>query len=452
MSRWSRAWCFCTCWWPWTAMAGRRGLPRQLLGRRGAAPVRRRRSLCAPAACTAAVVRGLLLPLFWLLTLSAAKRLQPGLGEDDRIPAPLDASSLLPRALELVPRTLRSVSVAVTEELGAWGELDLSWAILGFEGCGTTSLAAGLRAHPDLELLALEGNPYLESNFFWADWPHELRLSEPRIEHLRARYLPYRSEVQLFNAWRTKGAAGRRFRGLKSAKYVHDDASLARLSRIRGLRVVLMLEDPVLRIERGYLKNAGAWLAAQGANGTVAERTTPALVPLASCLDAACGPLHYAAPGLHDPESDASSAPGLAIDPGSFAVAARLRYIVKLFGEEHIFLAMRSDLRAGRAFYDSLAAFLGVRAYPADALPSETEIGSGNAMHHAGKSTAALRADVLAALAAQAPDAVRGHEETLAALRRTFSSERASLRELIWRLPPRRSRGGAPLPPWLRAD
>eukprot|EP00929_Paragymnodinium_shiwhaense_P040130 TRINITY_DN20976_c0_g1_i2.p1 TRINITY_DN20976_c0_g1~~TRINITY_DN20976_c0_g1_i2.p1 ORF type:complete len:669 (+),score=115.28 TRINITY_DN20976_c0_g1_i2:95-2101(+) len=388
------------------------------------------RSACVPWQCsTKRAVQGVLVPVFWLLTLSVAKRMQRLLDDEQRIMPVRASRSYMRQVFQLAPSARRGMGELFVAELGSWEELDLSWAILGFEGCGTTSLAKSLHAHPQLETLFVAGNPYYESNFFWADWPQEYRLTEPNIQNMVGRHLLFKTEVNLFNSWRTKApAAHQRLRGIKSAKYVHDDVSLRRLALIPKLKVLVLVEDPVVRIERGYLKNVAAMLMG-ACDGKTACSEQPLVPALADCLERPCGvPLHYNAPGFYDWRNDLLREQGLNIERGNFSVSGRLQEVVRLFGSDRVLVAARSDLQEGRQLFDRIAAWFGVESF-SDAAVS-TAIG--NKGHHAGgKSTKALREDILNALG---PGSSERHEETLAMLQDFFSGERRALRDLLVKL------------------
>eukprot|EP00927_Polykrikos_kofoidii_P055268 TRINITY_DN49546_c0_g1_i1.p1 TRINITY_DN49546_c0_g1~~TRINITY_DN49546_c0_g1_i1.p1 ORF type:complete len:604 (-),score=90.77 TRINITY_DN49546_c0_g1_i1:182-1993(-) len=421
------------------------------------------RSLCAPKECSRATVRARLLPVAWLLTVTSAKLLQSEARSQERISLLLMPPTYIRRMFRLASKAVRSFGEVYMEPLGSWEELELDWAVLGYEGCGTTSLARSLHAHPRLELLYVEGNRYFESNFFWADWPDQARFSEPNVQNLKGRLLPRQLEVNLFNRWATKvplprsslaatGAATaeslrqqRRLRGIKSPKYIHDPASLKRLSLIAGLRVLLLVDDPVVRIERGYLKNVGAWIGEGSShrNETLAMLPwpRPPPPPLEACLGQPCGPLIYDAPGFFEKGIKRE----FNIVRSSFAVASQIRDISIRFGVKNVFLATRTDLaRGGRAFLDRVAAFLGVQAFPVGAQIES----AGNAGHHARKPTSVLREDVLEAIGTDAREA---HARTLASLRAYFTAERVALRSLFSELPPHRH-NREELPVWLAED
>eukprot|EP00928_Gymnodinium_smaydae_P022251 TRINITY_DN18747_c0_g1_i1.p1 TRINITY_DN18747_c0_g1~~TRINITY_DN18747_c0_g1_i1.p1 ORF type:complete len:511 (+),score=101.89 TRINITY_DN18747_c0_g1_i1:64-1596(+) len=404
------------------------------------------RSVCAPAGCSRAAMRTVLVPFYWSLVLAAvrAQRLsEPSFSEEEDI---LPTQSVRERARALL--LMRGVSAfrlgaeIVVEELGAWASMQLAWVVIGFEGCGTTSLATHLQRHPDLELVFVKGRPYLGSKFFWGDWPHHHRLTEPAIRGLRGRLLPYRSEVELFNAWHSKPLPASpqalpRLRGIKSPKYVTDGVSLARLAEIPGLRAMIILEDPVLRIERAYLKNVAAWLA---------DNATRELPSLASCIESPCGPLVYVQEGLWDPVRDPGHSQ-LAIMPEAFVASRHIAAAAAKFGEDRLLLIAREELRSDdRKLYGRLAAFLNVKAYAEDANVTEVV---GNAMHHAPKPTWALRNDLRSlAAGAASSEFLRSHDATLAALRGLFRTELETLRGLFLRLS-----GSGPsrtaLPGWL---
>merc|ERR1740117_1129965 len=109
----------------------------------------------------------------------------------------------------------------IAYELSDWAAHDLSWAIVGCRGCGTTSLAANLHRHPELELLYTSvHSDVLEDGGYFA---------------FSNCALPTREKVRCFNAWKTKAivdesVARSRLRGVKHPYYGENLKAIRRLS------------------------------------------------------------------------------------------------------------------------------------------------------------------------------------------------------------------------------
>ncbi|CAK0796937.1 unnamed protein product, partial [Prorocentrum cordatum] len=178
--------------------------------------------MCVPAPCSELRVREVMVPLLWYLRLfgsirditmpEAAMRFKLNMQDRPEVVDKIFKDEL--------PQVRRLLDVEV-EEASSWSELDVSWAILGFAGSGTSTLAWNLHQHPELELLYDPAQMSVgEEHFFLYD---------------RTSHLPNQREVFEFNAQRRKPGHQRLLRGVKRPSYIESPAALARLAQIPGL-------------------------------------------------------------------------------------------------------------------------------------------------------------------------------------------------------------------------
>ena len=365
-------------------------------------------AVCAPRGCSEGAVRSVIVPAVW--AARSCGRPTPGSSAEGCVKPARLAATAAP--------LLHAVGLRV-QELAAWSELDLSWAILGLAGCGTSSFAAALHSHPELELLHTD-SLLEDSSFFLSPMTHPFAL-------------PTRLEVSRFNRWGTKARStsrsARRLRGVKRPQYIRSDLALARLGQVPGLRALAVLDDPALRAEREYLKNAAR----------CRQQNASFLPPaLGACLGRVCMP--------RCPRPRSGQRSGFDLREGDFLAAQRVRRALAELGseaEERFFLAERRSLAEDPlAFYNRAADFLGVGAFP-----EATVFAAVNEANLAPASTADLRGELFAL---RGPGSPARHEMGLALLRGFFAGERWELRELFRRLPPRLP--PAAWPAWLREE
>merc|ERR1712194_694452 len=104
------------------------------------------------------------------------------------------------------------------------------------------------------------------------------------------------------------------------------------------------------------------------------------------------------------------------INPQAYQMTARIMAAVAEFGPLQVFLATREDLDGELAFYNDIAAYLGVGQFPANTKLS----GLVNKGSQAPQSTSGLRQDLVTRAGTFAQDA---HTDALALLRNVFSAE-----------------------------
>lgn len=349
--------------------------------------------LCVPRACSPSALRSLIVPAL-VLAESSVKPV-----------------AVLRRFTGVVRKSL---SELVVTELADWSEIELSFAIIGFPGCGTSSLAINLYGNSDLEMLVEEEEEaYIEAGIFRNHW-------EPSRLHGRARMaaemrpsspalLPMKIVVSVINKW-----SNGRLTGFKNPIY-YSGLPLARLARVPALRVVVLLADPAELFERSYLKSIRSCTKV----GT--QPTPPAL---ADCIEVPCECWCHCA--------------GIPVFAGNreFAMSKYLHEVVSYFGPERVFVATKDFLSRGRAFYDRVADFLGARPFPAAA--DDNWITRNKDFLNV--STSGVRAEVLAM------DAER-HVASMRAARKYFGEERAALRGIFEEVEPRWTQ--SELPDWL---
>eukprot|EP00928_Gymnodinium_smaydae_P097668 TRINITY_DN8904_c0_g3_i1.p1 TRINITY_DN8904_c0_g3~~TRINITY_DN8904_c0_g3_i1.p1 ORF type:complete len:522 (-),score=112.64 TRINITY_DN8904_c0_g3_i1:94-1659(-) len=277
-------------------------------------------AVCAPVACNAADLRSLVVPgVFLPMTFGwgAAAVMAAGSGAES-------GRAALRSIVD--PGIHRSLKISAVE-MGAWSELDLSWAILGFGGGGTSSVAWNLHQHPDLELLYepdTEGINYEDYFFLYS----------------RTRHLPTRHEVRRFNrARKTQGDPSRKtLRGVKRGNYAYSDAALARLGLIPNLRAILMLRDPAKQAWNGYLDCIRRALEAADAKS---------LAAVDEVTLEACGKQDVMASYVE-------------------SLLVRFNATLRVFGRHRVFFAPAEEMGAGRPFWNRLTAFLGARPFPSE--------------------------------------------------------------------------------------
>eukprot|EP00927_Polykrikos_kofoidii_P051685 TRINITY_DN45476_c0_g1_i1.p1 TRINITY_DN45476_c0_g1~~TRINITY_DN45476_c0_g1_i1.p1 ORF type:complete len:495 (+),score=56.51 TRINITY_DN45476_c0_g1_i1:213-1697(+) len=364
--------------------------------------------VCVPVSCTQAAVRALTLPAIRSLGF-----LSPG---------PLQ--TIIDRG-----------ALWRADELTGWGSLGLDWVVLGAAGCGTSTLVKSLQAHPELEAVFVEHLYYEENAYLLSREHHPL-------------HLPFKSEVDRFTALHTKDASPQstrpsRLRGVKYGDYILSDVALARLSEMRGVKAIVLLEDPVQLAEVQWLKN-NAWCHALARKRRVKYSFTS--VDFHICIKGeSCAP--FCAPNA----SDDFKRRGFKLRLYQHHIANRVEKAVAALGAENIFLIDRQSLFSaelgdssgnGRPLFDAMARFIGVGSFPADVvLPASSNTGHGSPGR---RPTSKLRAEFIVSR----PDAVATYFEGINALKEHFGEERRSLRRLFAALPPRRPR--EKWPRWLR--
>lgn len=297
-------------------------------------------------------------------------------------------------------------------EIAGWDELDVSWAVLGFAGTGTTSLVMNLHGHPELELIYEPDQRFvLEEHFFMYG----------RIAHL-----PSRRQVLDFNAQQTKKPGERRLRGVKRTSYMWSPAALSRFALIPRLKAIVVIRDPVDMAERQYLHTVGSCLDLD---------TTYRFPQFDECVGRICvmSCIAHSARGLdvHD----------FRLGAENFTLSVPLRATVVALGRNRLLVVDTEELKYGDcAFYNSVAGFIGVKA----PFPANSTFGRAHERQDTGAqlSTAAVRRMVLAS-----PGGAKGIAAGRAALWHALVPERQALRTLLGAFPSLRPSGI--LPKWV---
>jgi len=163
-----------------------------------------RSSVCAPDSCSQQELEGELLPQFFAQKLLAS-------GNEVR-------SEHLGRAR--------------ADQVSHWADLTLDFAILGVDGCGTTSLHQNLAKHPSLAFTNFSVHSVDE------DW---------FMNELGTRTLPLQSHRELLEAARADKPS--RFLGTYNPLLWSEMTSFFMIA-LQGIRLVLTVCDPVDRLEK----------------------------------------------------------------------------------------------------------------------------------------------------------------------------------------------------------
>lgn len=145
------------------------------------------------------------------------------------------AQRVIPRYIAHVmgtPHRLPSFShLLAVEEFGIWSDLKIDFAVVGVDGCGTHSIRSNLGQHPGISF-----NDDESENFIY--------------ETFQKKTLPLKSQVGRFNAaWEDSGD---RLRGHYNPSLWNLPLARQVIGRIPGLKVILILCDPVNRLEKRF--------------------------------------------------------------------------------------------------------------------------------------------------------------------------------------------------------
>merc|ERR1712151_756512 len=114
---------------------------------------------------------------------------------------------------------------------------------------------------------------------------------------------------------------------------------MARLQEMPGIRLLVMINDPVARLERHFLKNMAR----------CRERFPTYDIPkLGECLKAPCG--HFC--DFRHPDQPWTELQSYTINLEEWKVADHIRKAQTDFGATRVFLADRSFLRHGVRFFN----------------------------------------------------------------------------------------------------
>eukprot|EP00440_Ansanella_granifera_P065716 gb/GFBE01071270.1/.p1 GENE.gb/GFBE01071270.1/~~gb/GFBE01071270.1/.p1 ORF type:complete len:514 (+),score=45.84 gb/GFBE01071270.1/:1-1542(+) len=150
------------------------------------------------------------------------------------------AADVVPRLighiLGLDHTTLQAAEDGVFQahELQLWQDYSLDFALLGINRCGTTSLHFNLGQHPDIGFHQPDG----EDLFFWR----------------HGSILPHREDIEAFNE-QVIDAHGHRPRvlGFRHSALFESPRMVHGLSRIPGLRALLVVCEPMGRLEKFFV-------------------------------------------------------------------------------------------------------------------------------------------------------------------------------------------------------
>ncbi|CAJ1446999.1 unnamed protein product [Effrenium voratum] len=263
---------------------------------------------------------------------------------------------VVPRFLGYVLQVNHSMGVATPEvlrahELASWQEISLDFAILGINRCGTTSLHFNLGQHPEIAFMRPDG----EDTFLFR----------------HKSILPRREDVEVFGSryetHGTHGLLGYRHSGLYSnARLLHG------LQRVRHLRGILILCEPMGRLERFFLVDH-MWRCY--GNEATAAKYRPGPMELKDrpprCWRSVAEALEDVAGGFLSEEHRRQ----LQTNPEAMKHPLLERYhfgqllpgLLELFGDRLLLLHQDALAEAPRQTYDRLARFLGAAPFPADA-------------------------------------------------------------------------------------
>lgn len=121
-------------------------------------------------------------------------------------------------------------------ELSHWSKLRLDFAITGADNCGTNSMRMNLQQHPDISFT----HPNETDDFFM--WTTQRRV------------LPLLSQVDDFNSRSTSGAIRPALLGLNHGGIFSHGLARVALSEIPHLQVLLVVCDPLGRLEKEFMK------------------------------------------------------------------------------------------------------------------------------------------------------------------------------------------------------
>ncbi|CAE6941142.1 unnamed protein product [Symbiodinium sp. CCMP2592] len=161
----------------------------------------RRSTLCVPYSCTQADVEAVLAPIWF----------QRFIGVD-----------------------AVTIERLTAQELSHWADLRLDFAIVGLDGCGTTSLRHNLAKHPEINFTHLSVHNQDEDFFFM---------------EMGRQTLPLMSQVQRLNAHRDAMVGVKRL-GIYQPVMWREEVLEFVFSLIPDMRIVLAVCDPVDRFER----------------------------------------------------------------------------------------------------------------------------------------------------------------------------------------------------------
>ncbi|CAE7553194.1 unnamed protein product [Symbiodinium sp. CCMP2592] len=178
-------------------------------------------NVCVPAGCSQQDIADNVLPLFYEAVLFRH----------------WSATVAVARSRNLLLNVGPFVSI---HEMGHWQDLQLDFAILGVDHCGTTSLHRHLSEHPSI-VFAEEGEDW----FFW---------------NKARRLLPHRSWISDFESRMAAAAAAKRtltgssprIGGIVNPRFFFNALLRKALSLIPQLKVLVIVCDPLGRLERRY--------------------------------------------------------------------------------------------------------------------------------------------------------------------------------------------------------
>lgn len=372
---------------------------------------RRALTVCAPALCSAVWVREVMVPMMWFIRLWASiHKQETNVAVDTFQHFALRPETRRTQMFVELPAVRRMMRVEV-QEMASWDQIELSWAVLGFPGMGTSSLMMNLHMHPEFEAVyAQEEFKCWEEHFFLYG----------RIHHL-----PLASDVAAINARRIKLDASStmvasRLRGVKRTSYVMSPSALARLALVPGLKTIVVVRDPVEVVERTFIIHMN-YCALQHPGMSF------------PCLDE-CFPGPCAVPWCAGLEEHTNK-----LLQGGY-MASQVYAAAKTLGKGRLLVVDFSELAQGRRFYDALAMSLGAsKPYVADArFDRRANVRSRDTT----LPVIELRRQLLAD-----PRTGACHARGLANLRGLLRSERLAVRDLLRSLPSLRPTD-APLPSW----
>lgn len=144
-------------------------------------------------------------------------------------------------------------------ELWSWEHMSLDFAIVGVDRCGTSSLKRNLQQHPEIGFSTPADS---EDRFFYT---HAL--------------MPQRAHVERFNNMQhANGKVRPKLLGLKDPTILLSVQKVSAISRVPGLKVIVVVCDLVSRLDKLFYDNHCAYLGDYQADGRTCRPSVGAVL------------------------------------------------------------------------------------------------------------------------------------------------------------------------------
>mmetsp|Transcript_75003 Transcript_75003/g.242602 ORF Transcript_75003/g.242602 Transcript_75003/m.242602 type:complete len:520 (+) Transcript_75003:142-1701(+) len=174
---------------------------------------------CAPQVCSRRQARAQVLTQFFaqlLLEAGGLRQRPSGQGPVLEGPPPTPPWTRLLRA----------------SEVSHWSHLSLDFVLAGINACGTTSIHRNLAQHPDIRFTGDDEDSFFTKHFI----------------------LPLESTVREFNQKHAKSGPSPKILGLYDANIFEGPFAGHQLARIPGLKMIVVVCDPVSRLEKLFFE------------------------------------------------------------------------------------------------------------------------------------------------------------------------------------------------------